>query len=180
MAHKDDPNAGGLNPALLAHVVADREARPWNYYRLDHDVMKRMLNQQRDTLDHLQAENAQLRADLAKEKKEHDDTFTETEHFAALAERQDREIQVLKADLARVEGERDKLGVELSGAVERSTLILAAKNDWLDRAVAAEASLARLRLQYDALLAALDKAKSWGDVEDAVTAACALQGGEQP
>ena len=62
MAHKDDPNAGGLNPALLAHVVADREARPWNYYRLDHDVMKRMLNQQRDTLDHLQAENTQLRA----------------------------------------------------------------------------------------------------------------------
>ena len=92
--------------------------------------------------------------------KEHDDTFTETEHFAALAERQDREIQVLKADLARVEGERDKLGVELSGAVERSTLILAAKNDWLDRAVAAEASLTRLRLQYDAVVDRIEKLKA--------------------
>lgn len=36
---------------LLDRAVADRAARPWNYYKLDHDVMKRILNQLQDKLE---------------------------------------------------------------------------------------------------------------------------------
>jgi hypothetical protein len=36
--------------SLLQKAVADRDARPWNYYKLDHDTMKRMLNQLADQL----------------------------------------------------------------------------------------------------------------------------------
>ncbi len=42
--------------ALLNRAIADRDARPWNYYRLDHGVMKRLLNEQAMNVAQWQAE----------------------------------------------------------------------------------------------------------------------------
>lgn len=46
---------------LLAKAVADRDERPWNYYKLDHETMKRMLNQMADKLAALRQAAAQAR-----------------------------------------------------------------------------------------------------------------------
>ena len=50
---------------LLSKAVADRDARPWNYYRLEPDDLKRMLNQLADKLADAQSQIAALREDLA-------------------------------------------------------------------------------------------------------------------
>ena len=47
------PSCSTKQPELLEKAISDRDARPWNYYRLDHDVMKRLLNEQAEELQRL-------------------------------------------------------------------------------------------------------------------------------
>ena len=35
----------GVNENLLAKALGDRESRPWNYYRLEHETTRRLLNE---------------------------------------------------------------------------------------------------------------------------------------
>jgi hypothetical protein len=43
------------DPNLLQKAVDDRERRPWRYYRLDYDVMKKFCEQLADEVDRLKA-----------------------------------------------------------------------------------------------------------------------------
>ena len=49
------PAGEGAQETLLEKAVADRDARPWRYYRLDHDTMKRFCEQLADERDRLRA-----------------------------------------------------------------------------------------------------------------------------
>lgn len=49
------------DPRLLQLAVDDRAARPWNYYRLDHETSKKLLNEMYAEIERLrQAEPGKL------------------------------------------------------------------------------------------------------------------------
>jgi hypothetical protein len=50
------PPAEDRRTALRLKALADRDARPWNYYKLEHADMKRMLNEQADRIAFLLAD----------------------------------------------------------------------------------------------------------------------------
>jgi hypothetical protein len=48
---------------LLRAALSDRDRRPWNYYRLDHDTMKRVANEQADKIERLEQALAEAQRD---------------------------------------------------------------------------------------------------------------------
>lgn len=59
-----------MSDDLLKNAVADREARPWNYYRLDHETTQRIMNQLADKLAGAESairEYAQIREGLERD-----------------------------------------------------------------------------------------------------------------
>ncbi len=73
---------------LLAKAYADREARPWRYYRFEHEDYKRMLDQLADERDALRAELTLFYPDGVGRSRE--DTIRKAQELIALLQKETR------------------------------------------------------------------------------------------
>lgn len=72
MEQQTDETLGGTLSGILKRAVDDRTTHPWRYYRLDHDTMKRLLNEQAEQLDAAKAQLETLSAEVQSLRAERD------------------------------------------------------------------------------------------------------------
>lgn len=133
-----DPSHGP-DDALLQKAVDDRERHPWRYYKLDHDVMKRLLDQLSERADTALARAQALEADL--------DKLADRGTLQALKDANDR-AEAAEARVQELEQENEEQNSQL--------------NDLTAELEAAEQAQARLREENDALKSKLDSTDDEG------------------
>ncbi len=109
-----------LHERVLSAAEADRERRPWRYYKLDVDDLKRGLDKRQDDIDTLRAENARLTEERAEALKVLSPSMPESGLVDAC--RQVKQVAISEADnseklelaLQQAQAERDALKQEFA------------------------------------------------------------------